>query len=105
MYAYKEMKIAKRNNKKKTITNLYVIPRHRNVCVCVCETGRRTKRTEARLFVFVAVIVVVLGAMWAWRVGVAWWLAYVVCMDRICGNECDVMMLFMCLGVGVWMRM
>lgn len=64
MYAYKEMKIAKRNNKK-TITNLYVIPRHRNVCVCVCETGRRTKRTEARLFVFVAVIVVVLGAMWA----------------------------------------
>lgn len=67
MYAYKEMKIAKRNNKKqkKTITNLYVIPRHRNVCVCVCETGRRTKRTEARLFVFVAVIVVVLGAMWA----------------------------------------
>lgn len=64
MYAYKEMKIAKRNNKK-TITNLYVIPRHRNVCVCVCETGRRTKRTEARLFVFVVVIVVVLGAMWA----------------------------------------
>lgn len=31
------------------------------MCVCVCETGRRTKRTEARLFVFVVVV----GALWA----------------------------------------
>lgn len=62
--------------------------------MCVCETGRRTKRTEARLFVFVVVVVV--GAMWA----VACGRGVVVCMDRICGNECDVMMMFMCLGVG-----
>lgn len=59
------MKIAKRNNKKKkTITNLYVIPRHRYVCVKLA-----VERSERRLGFFfvvvVVVVVVVVGAMWA----------------------------------------
>lgn len=78
MYAYKEMKIAKRNNKK-TITNLYVIPRHRNVCVCVC-VKQAVERSERRLgFLFLwQLLLLFLAQCGRWRVGVAWWLAYVV---------------------------
>lgn len=71
MYAYKEMKIAKRNNKKRTITNLYVIPRHRNVCVCVKQAVERSERRLGFLFLW-QLLLLFLAQCGRWHVGVAW---------------------------------
>lgn len=75
MYAYKEMKIAKRNNNKKKKNNNKFVrypPAPQCVCVCVKQAVERSERRLGFLFLW-QLLLLFLAQCGRWRVGVAWW--------------------------------